>query len=595
MGEPVGERGHDSSALLQLLHYPKNTLFVFFVFLALLVSLGYLFIAERNTAIDVIEKERQGLAYIDRLRGLLKHVQKHRGMSLLVGSEDTSKPTKLAEIRSIVDQSFFALYQIDEHFGATLQVGDRLERLIRQWSRIKTGESTMTASENFEAHSKLAAGLIALKSYIVDNSGLIQEPDIDGYYMVDLVAIQLPALTERIGHLRAIGTHLQANESTIADARLRLAFDLERVEERNSRLRHNLRIIFNIHPRLETDLSDLVGEAEQGVAQFSGLIREILDAEELTISGEMVFERGSETIDKLYTIYDHVIPTLDALLQTRIEEHRRARMIMIGGILAVMLVILYLLTSRIRLEQQVEERTRGLKAMNRELEAFSYSVAHDLRSPLRAINAFSQILNDEQADCLTDEGKRYLGRIQVSTLQMAHLIDGLLDLSKVYRSEMVPKKVDLSAMARNIADALHESDPGRRVAFQIAPGLIAQGDREWLQVLLQNLLENAWKFTAPQPEPRIEFGAYSDSGETIFYVADNGVGFDAQFSHKLFNPFERLHDEREFVGTGIGLATVRRIVERHGGRVWAKGEPGAGATFYFSLPTISRPHHGLAR
>jgi signal transduction histidine kinase len=238
---------------------------------------------------------------------------------------------------------------------------------------------------------------------------------------------------------------------------------------------------------------------------------------------------------------------------------------------------------RDRLEQRVAERTAQLEAANRELEAFSYSVSHDLRAPLRSIEGFSHALEEDCADSLNDEGKDSLHRIVGSTVKMGQLIDGLLNLARVARAELKGGSVDLSSLAREIVADLRESDAGRRVECVVAEGAVAQGDPALLRAVLQNLIGNAWKFTRKRDAARIEFGIDGASGETTYFVQDNGAGFDMSFAGKLFGAFQRLHGQNEFPGVGIGLATVQRIVNRHGGRVWAIAAPDKGATVYFTL------------
>ena len=235
------------------------------------------------------------------------------------------------------------------------------------------------------------------------------------------------------------------------------------------------------------------------------------------------------------------------------------------------------------LERKVEERTAQLEAANKELEAFSYSVSHDLRAPLRGIDGFSQALLEDYADRLDGEGQDYLRRIRAATQRMARLIDDLLNLSRITRAGLRREPVDLSAIARSVAEQLARSHPGRKVEFRIAEGVKAEGDPHLLRVALENLLGNAWKFTGKTPAARVEFGVTEADGAPAYFVRDNGAGFDMAYAGKLFGAFQRLHDAREFEGTGIGLATVQRVVRRHGGRVWAEGAPGLGATFYFTL------------
>jgi PAS domain S-box-containing protein len=237
------------------------------------------------------------------------------------------------------------------------------------------------------------------------------------------------------------------------------------------------------------------------------------------------------------------------------------------------------------LEKRVMARTSDLAAANQELETFSYSASHDLRSPLRTINGFSKLLKEEYADKLDLEGRDTLDRISTAAERMDLLIRGLLNLSHITRSRIQCRPVNLSVMANTIAGDLQRSEPQRVAEFVIAPDLSAQGDPELLRSVLQNLLGNSWKYTSKHPEARIEFGAEQHGGETVFYVRDDGAGFDPENAGKLFNAFQRLHDAREFPGAGIGLATVQRIIQRHSGRIWAEGAENEGATFYFTIPS----------
>ena len=236
------------------------------------------------------------------------------------------------------------------------------------------------------------------------------------------------------------------------------------------------------------------------------------------------------------------------------------------------------------LNQELQQAIVELKAVNKELEAFSYSVSHDLRAPLRSIDGFSQALLEDCLDQLDSTGQDYLHRIRSATQRMGQLIDDLLTLSRVTRSEMSRESVALSRLASRICTDLQMAHPDRQVEFAVQPGLVVQGDPRLLEVLLDNLLNNAWKFTSRQLQAKIEFGAIAqENGIPAFFVRDDGVGFDMVYADKLFRPFQRLHGMNEFFGNGIGLATVQRIVHRHGGRVWAEGALTRGATFYFTL------------
>jgi PAS domain S-box-containing protein len=238
----------------------------------------------------------------------------------------------------------------------------------------------------------------------------------------------------------------------------------------------------------------------------------------------------------------------------------------------------------VQLEQRVVERTAQLKDANRELEAFCYSVSHDLRTPLRAINGFSAILDEDCGTQMDEHARGCLRRIVDSTRLMERLIDDLLSLSRMTQVTLQRKQVDLGSLAESVIDRLRTADPQRIVDVVLAPNINAWADEGLMGVLLENLLGNAWKYTGPKEHPRIEFGCQIQGPDTVYFVKDNGVGFKMEHSGRLFRPFERLHADQGFPGTGIGLATVHRIVHRHGGRIWAEGSQATGATFFFSLP-----------
>jgi signal transduction histidine kinase len=248
-----------------------------------------------------------------------------------------------------------------------------------------------------------------------------------------------------------------------------------------------------------------------------------------------------------------------------------------------------------QLEKEIEERKRveteiqgvntELFAANKELESFSYSVSHDLRAPLRTIDGFSHALLEDYADKMDDEGKAHLNRIRAATQRMGLLIDDLLNLSRLSRTEMRRQSLDISALACSIASDLQKDQPERRIELQIEDGLKATGDPGLLRVVLENLLNNAWKFTSKRDSAHIEFGMArgNGNGAAAYFVRDDGAGFDPAYADRLFGVFQRLHAMTEFAGTGVGLATVQRIVHRHGGRIWAESAVGQGATFYFTL------------
>ena len=268
--------------------------------------------------------------------------------------------------------------------------------------------------------------------------------------------------------------------------------------------------------------------------------------------------------------------------------------VLASGILVSLLlfgITWLLIRSRTRAErvsERLEDANQRLEGANKELEAFSYSVSHDLRAPLRTIDGFSRILLEDYERSLDAEGRDYLGRVRNASQHMGHLIDDLLNLSRVTRSTLRQEEVNLSSLVAGVARELREADPDREAEFVIEKDVTTRGDDSLLLVVLKNLLGNAWKFTRKEPVAHIEFGVAENtssghSASPVYYVRDNGAGFDMDYADKLFGAFQRLHAAREFEGTGIGLATVQRIVHRHGGRVWAEGEVGEGATFYFTL------------
>lgn len=251
---------------------------------------------------------------------------------------------------------------------------------------------------------------------------------------------------------------------------------------------------------------------------------------------------------------------------------------------AVVLLSVLLASVILSMIGRLKRVSNQLALANKELEAFSYSVSHDLRAPLRSMDGFSQALLEDYADKVDAEGKNHLQRIRGAAQYMADLIEALLTLSRVTRSELHRTSLDLSALARAIAAELQQREPERQAEWVIQDGLAAEGDPRLVRAVLENLLGNAWKFTAARGPARIEFGVWPGSdGRPTLYVRDNGAGFDMAYKDKLFGAFQRLHTQAEYGGTGIGLATVQRIIHRHGGRIWAEGAPDQGATFYFTL------------
>jgi two-component system sensor histidine kinase/response regulator len=286
----------------------------------------------------------------------------------------------------------------------------------------------------------------------------------------------------------------------------------------------------------------------------------------------------------------YAVGAVDYLIKPVVPEFVRSKVTVFVE-LAKTTELLRRQTERLQISEQAAreladaraELVEDLEQKNRELETFSYTVSHDLRAPLRRIESFAKALSETQADRLDDEGRRYLSRIRTSSQEMAQLIDDVLYLSRVTRAELRRQEVDLSALARAIIERLREAEPDRKMDVRIRPGLTTVGDGQLLRIALDNLLENAWKFSAREPEARIEFGVTHLPGEPAYFIRDNGAGFDMSYADRLFTPFQRLHLSSEFPGTGVGLATVQRIIYRHGGRIWAEGGVGQGATFHFTL------------
>ncbi len=232
---------------------------------------------------------------------------------------------------------------------------------------------------------------------------------------------------------------------------------------------------------------------------------------------------------------------------------------------------------------KVQQAKALVEAANADLESFAYSVAHDLRAPLRSMDGFSQALQEEHSSQLDEQGQEYLNRIRRASRTMGQLIDDLLGLSRVIRTDIHKERIDLSELAENICLELKKSQPDRPVEFKIAPGLLVSADQRLIKIALENLLGNAWKFTSRLPMATIELGANPINNQWVFFIRDNGAGFNMAYANKLFKPFQRLHSQKEFPGTGIGLATVERIIHRHDGKIWTEGAVGKGATFYFTL------------
>ncbi len=304
-------------------------------------------------------------------------------------------------------------------------------------------------------------------------------------------------------------------------------------------------------------------------------IREVVANPELTEMAERCIEQVFETGQPMKTEYQYDEDSY-ALWYLAPEFG------LDGTVISVVTTTLDI-SERRRMEDELRARTLELQASNRELESFSYSVSHDLRAPLRALDGFSRILLDDHYDSLPENGKGYLNRIREAAQHMAQLIDDMLRLSRITRAEMRHDPVNLTEMAHRILETLRRDEPTRNAQLKIQEGLLANGDEGLLRMVMENLLNNAWKFSAKSDPSKIEVGKRVLDGKGAFFIRDNGVGFDMNYADKLFTVFQRLHSPSEFPGTGVGLAIVQRVIHRHGGRIWAESEPGKGATFYFTL------------
>jgi signal transduction histidine kinase len=363
--------------------------------------------------------------------------------------------------------------------------------------------------------------------------------------------------------------------------------------------RHGVVTLFGLDGYIRSRLSGLAADVGQDVRKAP-----IFQALAKNPSGSIIFSSVIDGVTRIYS--DRSLEKYPLAVAVGVAEsealaniRERERGIYGAAVAATVFILLFGLwllvlyrrekqaeTAIRRLNEGLVKRAAEIEAANRELATVGYSIAHDLRSPLRAISGFGSILQADYANRLDAEGRTLLGRIIAAAKRMSDLIDGLLMLTRLSGASLEREAVDLSALAKSLALELQQSDTERPVQWRIAEGAFVQCDPELLRIVLSNLLHNAWKFTGKQEGACIEFGVTpAADGKPVYFVRDNGAGFEMEFSDKLFGTFQRLHDVREFSGNGIGLAIVQRIVHRHGGEIWAESTPGEGATFYFTLPT----------
>jgi light-regulated signal transduction histidine kinase (bacteriophytochrome) len=328
-----------------------------------------------------------------------------------------------------------------------------------------------------------------------------------------------------------------------------------------------------LHPHLILMDVGLAGEID-GIAA-AGAIRDEHDIPVVFLTAradEDTLQRATSTDAAAYLVKPFKAPDLRCVIEIALAKHATD---------------VRLRENERWLELTLQQRTAALEAANSELEAFNYSVAHDLRAPLRGIDSFSHLLIEKYSSRLDDEGLTYLHRLRSAAARMSQLIDALLSLAQVGRGQLEPVDLDFSNLVQSVASEIAAENPERKVRVAIAPGMRAHGDPRLLRVVVANLLGNAWKFTGRRQRPAVEVGPVQNTTQPTYYVRDNGAGFDPAHATRLFAAFQRLHADREFPGTGIGLAIVQRVITRHGGTVWADSRPDQGATFFFSLPDLA--------
>jgi len=360
---------------------------------------------------------------------------------------------------------------------------------------------------------------------------------------------------------RLVAQLLITSHSTIADAS-RLAEEAHTEATEAQRVASNLTVILMIVLAIAITTSSLL------IARnISKPLDELTKGAEIIGKGDLehkVEVKSKDELGELAAAFNKMTASLKKITASRDDLNREV-------------------TARKRVEEEIRNANTELTAVNEELEAFTYSVSHDLRAPLRGMDGFSQALLEDYGDKLDVQGADYLNRVRSAAQRMGVLIDDLLALSRVTRRELNPETVNLSALAEAVVTELRQAQPGREVDFVIAREINVNGDSTLLRLVLENLFSNAWKFTDKQPAARIEFGSNQYEGKPTYFVRENGAGFDMAYADKLFAPFQRLHSADEYPGTGVGLATVQRIIRRHGGDIWAEGKVGEGATFYFTL------------
>ena len=451
---------------------------------------------------------------------------------------------------------------------------------------IYEADGTLFASYSRDLSRVPPAAAPPLGQWYEESDLVISRPVMQGDRKAGSIYLQasVEPLTNRIA--RYVGTFLLAMIVSLLitlPIAMRLHYAIANPVYARSLIEASLDPLVTINPRGE------ITDVNLATIRATGLSREKLigtdfsnfftDPQQARESYRHVFEQGFVT-DYPLTMRHIDGRLIDVLYNASVYKDERGRVL---GVVATARDV----TVQKQAELEILRRTADLQVANQELEAFSYSVSHDLRAPLRSIDGFSLALLEDYSEKLDETGVNYLQRVRAATQRMGHLIDDMLELSRIARAEMRHETVNLSAMATEILEELQKTDMNRQVEWRVQPNLKIEADARLIKVALDNLLGNAWKYTSRQAEPRIEFGQVENANvEDMkeFFVRDNGAGFDMAYADNLFGAFQRLHTASEFPGTGVGLATVQRIIHRHGGRVRGEGKPDQGATFYFSLP-----------
>ncbi|MFC6645708.1 CHASE3 domain-containing protein [Granulicella cerasi] len=386
-------------------------------------------------------------------------------------------------------------------------------------------------------------------------------------------------LEEDLDRLQADTSDSKTQQARIRTLRSRVAVRMEAMES-----------VINLHRRVNGSTLDqslvapALNESPDGGISVRYALQQI-ENEERRLLDQRTRDASSARRNVIFsvisaTVLDIVLLLLAFELMVRAQ---RSRLALADRAEVIAKLNADLQATNATLEERVQERTRELQVSNQELEAFSYSVSHDLRAPLRTIDGFSLALKEDFSEILNEEGQDYINRVRNGVQRMGSLIDALLQLSRVTRSEVQRERVDLSQLATNVFNELQAAEPDREVQWVAQPGVQVLADPRLIRIALENLIGNAWKFTSRTPSPRIEFGSSLRDEQTVYFIRDNGAGFDMYYVDRLFTAFQRLHGDRDFKGSGIGLATVSRIIRRHHGNISAESQVGLGATFYFSL------------